>query len=192
MRLQAILLAAGSSQRFNGDKLLRPTPASRCLLDIGYQAITQLTDQVLVIIRDDVQLHQHCLQRRYPCLINPRAESGMAGSIIAGVNATANADGWAICLADMPMIQAATLQRLASTWTGHAITVPTWQGQDGHPVIFSRKYREALTSLQGDRGARRLLHDNPEVYRVDTDDAGVCFDVDTDSDWDTWLQTFPG
>lgn len=192
MLLQALLLAAGSSQRFNGDKLLRPTPTSRCLLDIGYQMAKQLTDHVLVIIRDDTPLHQHCQQHQYPCLVNPSADSGMASSIVAGVNATAKVDGWAIFLADMPAIQKETLQRLATTWTKHAITLPTWQEQDGHPVIFSGKYRKALTSLQGDRGARVLLRDNSEVYRVDTDDAGVCFDIDTDADWETWLRTFPG
>jgi len=190
MRLQAILLAAGSSQRFNGNKLLCSLDNSQCLLDICYRTAKQLTDQVLVIIRDDTQLHNHCQSHQYPCLVNLCADSGMASSIVAGINATMDVDGWAIFLADMPAIQTETLKQLAATWMKHAITLPTWQGQDGHPVIFSHKYRVALTSLQGDRGARTLLHDNREVYRVETEDAGVCLDIDTDADWETWQRNF--
>ena len=186
MPLQAILLAAGSSQRFTGNKLLRPLASSYCLLDICYRLATQLTDQVVVVIRDDTRLQKHCQQHQFPYLVNSQSLTGMASSIVTGVSATADADGWAICLADMPCIRPETMQRLASTWVTHGITVPVCNAKTGHPVIFSGKYRDALTSLRGDRGARELFRNSPDVYRMQTDDAGVCVDIDTDEDWENW------
>lgn len=148
----------------------------------------QLTDQVIAVIRNDEKLQKHCQQHHYPYLINMQSQTGMASSIAAGVLETRNAEGWAIFLADMPSIHPSTLRKLAQSWSDHSITAPVWRGLTGHPVIFSRKYYNALTSLQGDRGARQLLRNNPDVYSIETDDPGVCFDIDTDLDFETWLQ----
>ena len=186
--LQALILAAGSSQRFPTNKLLHPLPSQDCLLDISVHLAGSLTSQVLVVINTDVRLQQHCLTHDYPYVINTRAASGMASSIACGVAATADAAGWAIFLADMPGIKTDTLQLLAETWTAHGITVPTYQGQRGHPVIFSAKWRTALCALSGDQGARSLLQNQPAAEFVETDDAGVCFDVDTEDEWKTYLE----
>lgn len=122
-------------------------------------------------------------------IINAAAHTGIASSIACGVNATMDADGWAIFLADMPAINPATLKLLAETWHAHTITLPRYQQQHGHPVIFSQDWAAQLCALQGDQGARHLLRDNPAVYHLDTDDAGVCFDIDTEADWNAYLRT---
>lgn len=181
--LQAVVLAAGSSRRFPGNKLIQPLSAQRCLLDISYSIASLLTPEVLLVISDDAALLSHCHARHYPFIVNSQSHRGMASSIVAAVSATPAADGWAIFLADMPCIKPATLALLADTWSAHEITVPVWQQQSGHPVIFSRQWSDALLALQGDRGARSLLQNNPAVFRLETDDAGVCFDIDTEADW---------
>lgn len=187
-KLQAVILAAGSSRRFPSNKLLRPLPDRRCLLDISVQLGSILTPWVLLVVNDDPQLQAHCRQHRYPFTVNAQAHTGMASSIKVAVSTTADADAWAIFLADMPRIQAATLQRLADIWPAHEITVPTYQQQTGHPVIFSHRWFDPLCALHGDRGARELLHDNSAVHYVETADAGVCFDIDTEADWETYLE----
>lgn len=186
--LQALILAAGSSQRFPTNKLLRTLPDGRCLLDIACQQACQLTTSVLLIINHDEKLRDYCEAHRYQYVINTQAQSGMASSIACGVAATAEAIGWAIFLADMPCIKPSTLQLLADSCPGHAVTIPTNQRQHGHPVIFSAQWYTALRGLTGDQGARSLLRDNPAVYFLETDDAGVCFDIDTQEDWDNFVR----
>jgi molybdenum cofactor cytidylyltransferase len=186
--LQAVILAAGSSRRFPSNKLLRPLPDRRCLLDISAQLASVLTPQVLLVVNDDPQLQAHCRTLRYPFTVNAQAHTGMASSIAAAVTATADAEAWAIFLADMPCIQPATLQALTDIWPAHEITVPTYQQQTGHPVIFSHSWFDALCALHGDRGARALLRNNPAVHYVETADSGVCFDIDTEADWQTYLE----
>jgi molybdenum cofactor cytidylyltransferase len=187
-QLQALILAAGSSRRFPTNKLLQPLPTQTCLLDISYQLASTLTPQVLLVINTDEQLKEHCRSHHYSYLINPEADTGMASSIVWGVNATAEAAGWAIFLADMPCIQPTTLRLLADSWSAHEVMVPTYQRQRGHPVIFSSKWRSALCALSSDQGARGLLQNHPAVHCLETDDAGVCFDIDTQADWETYLE----
>jgi len=187
-KLQAVVLAAGSSRRFPTNKLLRPLPDRRCLLDLSVHLASVMTSDVLLVISTDPTLQTHCRTHQYPFTINTQAHTGMASSIAAAVTTTPDADGWAILLADMPCIKPLTLQQLATTWTAHEITLPTYQGQIGHPVIFSRNWYDALCALQGDRGARGLLQNNPAAYRLATDDAGVCFDIDTEADWLSYLE----
>jgi molybdenum cofactor cytidylyltransferase len=189
--LQALILAAGSSRRFPANKLLRPLPDQSCLLDRSYQLAKMLTPQVLVVINSDPQMQAYCRAHQLPFVINHEAHTGIASSIACGVTATATAEGWAIFLADMPTILATTLQLLAQTWSAHEVTLPCYQRQHGHPVIFSKHWLPKLRSLHGDQGARALLQDNPAVHYVTTDDAGVCFDIDTEADWETFLRTLP-
>lgn len=187
--LQALILAAGSSRRFPSNKLLRPLPDGRCLLDVSHQLAHMLTPHVLLVINDKDQLQQHCLAQQYNYVINPQADSGMASSIACGVTASADTDGWAIFLADMPCITRATLQLLRDDWTTHDITIPTFQHHHGHPVIFSHHWYERLCALSGDQGARRLLREHPQVFHLGTNDPGICFDIDTEADWDSYLES---
>ena len=188
LQLQAVILAAGSSRRFPVNKLLRPLPTNTCLLDIAYQHASALTPNVLLVINADAQMQQHCLAHRYNTLLNPQADTGMASSIACAVAATPQADGWAVFLADVPCIEPATLKLLADSWSAHEVTVPVYQQRHGHPVIFSGEWFTTLCALSGDQGARGLLRNNPAVYRLETNDAGVCFDIDTESDWEAYLK----
>ena len=138
--LQVLLLAAGHSRRFGSNKLLQHIEAGVSVLDRSYHAASALHASPLLVISDDPALRAHCEERNYPYLINAQAEQGMASSIVCGVNATAGADGWAICLADMPCIRHRTMQQLREAWRGEQIIVPRYQQQGGHPVIFPRRY----------------------------------------------------
>jgi molybdenum cofactor cytidylyltransferase len=188
-QLQALILAAGSSRRFPTNKLLRALPDQRCLLDISYQLASVMTPDVLLVINDDVRMREYCRSRDYRHVVNPVADTGMASSIVCALTATAEADAWAIFLADMPRIKPATLRALADNWSAHSVTVPTYQHRQGHPVIFPRSWFTTLCALTGDQGARQLLRDNPRVKQVPTEDAGVCFDIDTEADWENYLDT---
>lgn len=186
-QLQALILAAGSSRRFPVNKLLRRLPDKRCLLDISYQLASALTPDCLLVINADARMREYCQSHHYNYLVNPQADTGMASSIACAVAATPAADGWAILLADMPCIKPATLKLLSDSWSAYEVTVPDYQHQHGHPVIFSHNWFSALCALKGDQGARGLWQDNPAVYHLPTDDAGVCFDIDTEEDWSRYL-----
>ena len=119
-----------------------------------------------------------------PCHVVERADTahlaspGMGDSIACGVAATPDAKGWLILPADLPLIQASTLLKVASALQQHEVVLPRYQGQQGHPVGFAPSCREALLRLTGDQGARAVVAQH-SVCRVDVDDEGCVLDVDT-------------
>jgi molybdenum cofactor cytidylyltransferase len=106
----------------------------------------------------------------------------MAASLVHALQATQDADGWLIALADMPFVAPDTMETLAHA-IGHGadIAAPVYRGQRGNPVAFSREHLPRLLRLEGDRGARGLLQEFP-VREVRVDDPGILRDIDTPED----------
>lgn len=63
------------------------------------------------------------------------------------------------------------------------MAAPCHQSGRGHPVGFASRWRDALSALTGDAGARSLLqaHADP-LARIEVVDPGCLFDVDTPAD----------
>jgi molybdenum cofactor cytidylyltransferase len=123
----------------------------------------------------------HCHVVRPDMLPEGGTQSGMGDSIAAGVAATAGAPGWLILPADLPLIRATTLRQIAFM-TGHAVVVPVFRGQRGHPVRFAADCGPELTNLKGNQGAAQLIRARAaidSVAFVDVEDEGCVTDVDT-------------
>jgi len=119
-------------------------------------------------------------------LVRPEGGTrGMGESISLGVQSTAGASGWLILPADLPLIQPASLLRVAEGLGEKGVVVPYYQQQAGHPVGFRREYGEALLGLSGDRGAREIVmlaRSQGNVLDLSLADYGVTFDIDTLAD----------
>lgn len=112
---------------------------------------------------------------------------GMGDSIAAAVKATAQANGWLILPADLPLVRPQTLQALAQQLmqaeAGQLQVIqPFYEGQKGHPVAFSRAAGDELQRLSGDQGASSIVRkaaQTQQFQRWDCDDIGCILDVDT-------------
>lgn len=176
-----ILLAAGSASRFGTDKLLHPLPDGIAIGIASATALIQALPHSIAVVKPGDQLLINAYTKLGLKVIeNPRAHEGMGTSLAAGVNATADASGWLITLADMPKIKPATICALAEKLNnGASIVAPVFESQRGHPVGFSSYWREQLQSLTGDKGARDLITKNAyELELLMTEDAGVLQDID--------------
>jgi molybdenum cofactor cytidylyltransferase len=106
---------------------------------------------------------------------------GMGDSIASAVRATRNAPGWLILPADLPLIQAVTLQLISNAALPCDVLVPTHAGHRGHPVRFSPACGDALAALAGSKGAASVV----KCYRsaeLEVNDVGCVMDIDTVSD----------
>jgi molybdenum cofactor cytidylyltransferase len=108
----------------------------------------------------------------------------MGHSLVCGIAASREADGWVIALADMPFLQPATIEAVASRVANSGrIALPAYRGERGHPVGFGSRYRDELLQLGGDAGARALIGRHvDDVEVIDSDDPGVLRDIDTKAD----------
>lgn len=186
-----ILLAAGASSRFGGDKLLYPLPDGSTLGVASARSLRGGVDRALAVVRPQDRTLISLLQREgldiLPC---PPAAGGMGHSISCGVGAAPDADGWVVALADMPFIQARTIGTVAKLLRGGAsLVAPVCDGRRGHPVGFGRPFFDALRALTGDTGARHLLETHADqLTGISCDDRGVLIDIDSPQDLARWMQ----
>lgn len=162
-----LILAAGRSERFRAasggiDKLEAPLNGRR------------VRDWVLAAVQQS-GLPWQIVERSHTAHLDT---PGMGDSIACGVAATAQAQGWLVLPADLPLIQPETLLQVAQALQTHAVVVPTWQGERGHPVGFAVSCRDELLALTGDHGARAVVQRHG-AHLLPVQDPGCAHDVDT-------------
>ncbi|MEX3759431.1 nucleotidyltransferase family protein [Paraburkholderia phenoliruptrix] len=179
-----ILLAAGVGSRFDPhgvqNKLLARLPDGTPVAQEAAHRLLLAVPTVLAVVRPGAEALARLLNDAgCDVAFAAGAERGMGASLAAGIQASEDAEGWIIALADMPRIQSSTIEAVARALDGGAsLVAPFYGGQRGHPVGFGAAHREALLSLDGDSGARALFK-SERVMRLDVDDAGILRDVDT-------------
>lgn len=182
--IAGLLLAAGRSTRFGGDKLLAPLHG-RPVLHWSAAAIAAEVDVLYVVVppRPDSAARVEALAGIPAALVeHPGRDAGMASSICAGVAALpADAEAVVIALADQPRVSPQVVRALCARWRndGGSAVVPRYRDGQGHPVLFARAHFAALGELQGDRGARALLDRLGDACALEPVDAMRPVDVDT-------------
>ena len=117
---------------------------------------------------------------------------GMSASLRAGLAAVSEeADAVMVVLADMPEIGADVMGKLIAAFDageGREICrAVAADGTPGHPVLFGRRFFEALAGLTGDRGAREVVRAAGEfVVDVPTNGKAAITDLDTPEAWAAW------
>ncbi|MDB5750344.1 MAG: molybdopterin-guanine dinucleotide biosynthesis protein MobA [Ramlibacter sp.] len=117
-----------------------------------------------------------------PWHLEDAGHAGMGDSIAAAVHATRDAGGWLVLPGDLPLVQPASLQRIAAAMAEQGVVVPTWQGERGHPVGFAAGCRAALLALRGGYGAAAIMRAEAAAGRLlelALADAGIRTDIDT-------------
>lgn len=182
-----ILLAAGQSERFKGNKLLYPLADSMPIALAAAQHLCAVLPDTIAVVSDGhgdvVQLLENAgLQ----IIVNRRAHQGIGTSIACGVTASQDAQGWVVALADMPFVPEKIVQSVvAGLQHGSDVVAPVYRQQRGHPVGFSRRHANALMKLSTDDGARSVIAMNRATLDlIEVDEEGVVIDIDTIDDPD--------
>ena len=176
-RVVAVVLAAGQSTRFGGDKLLhklgdRPLGAhiAATLMDLPLAA------RLAVIPQDSPR---RALYSGFEIIENPHPSRGMGTSLALGATRAIalDADALLVCLADMPYVGTLHLAALLATEGPVVATVAS--GIRSPPALFSREILPLLATLTGDAGARDLIRSATTI----TADAAMLRDFDTPADF---------
>ena len=185
-----ILLAAGFSRRFGTiDKLLQRLPDGRPIALAAAESLVKVLPTSIAVVRPENKvLAELLLNAGLKIVCCSDAPQEMADSLTTAIRFSAQVevsnDGFVIALADMPYIQPATISMVANKLSnGASIVIPTFEGQRGHPVAFSAKFRHALENLHGDEGARAIIKQHPnDVELITSMDSGILADIDTPAD----------
>lgn len=118
-----------------------------------------------------------------PWHVEAAGHPGMGDSIAAAVRATAQAPGWLVLPADLPLVRPDTLVQVAQALVQGrgSVVMPLYHGERGHPVGFAAACRDGLQALRGEGGAASVLHQQAAQQRwsMTLDDPGMVTDIDT-------------
>lgn len=178
-----IVLAAGFSRRFNGDKRKALMPDQSTVLDTTLRNIPLAISKRILVLRPGDEALAKKYQHQWNIVIAENSEQGMGESLCAGIRAVSNWQGCLLALGDMPFIEPATYLMVQSSLKMHAIVQPKYKEQRGHPVGFQESLFPELKKLSGDKGARSIVKAHAEhIYELTCNDQGIVRDIDRPSD----------
>ncbi len=192
--LHAVVLAAGQGSRFGGAKLLETWRGASVLhgalaaaFAAPVQAVTVVTGAHAEAVGASARAFADGRPNGPPLRLVHAADhaQGLSASLKQAVRSLpGDATGILLFLGDMPGVPTGALQPLADALASGALAAaPRYRGERGHPVAISRALFGELLTLDGDRGAAKVLAGLGErLALIETSDEGVLYDVDTPQD----------
>lgn len=185
-RLAVILLAAGESRRFNGNKMLAPVdgvPMYRIIVD-KIMDIPAVSRVIVTRYREIIDYVEENAGGRITAVRNDRSELGISHSIQLGVRSCrdSGASAYMFAVCDQPWLSKESILKLADVFfeSGKGIACLSYGGIPGNPVIFHERYLEELLALKGDIGGRAVMKNHPEdVEMMEAEDDRELADIDT-------------
>jgi molybdenum cofactor cytidylyltransferase len=182
-KVVAIVLAAGFGSRMGGDKMRAIVDGKPMVAVTVRNTLASAVDDVIVVTGHDNQNVEASLAGLNVRVVhNPHYASGLATSLRAGIEAAGDVDAVVVCLGDMPRVTASVIDKLIAAFNPvehRSIVVPRCNDTFGNPVLWGAEHFGRLTSLIGDKGARKLLAElATDVTEVEADE-GVLVDADT-------------
>ncbi|MEO7121016.1 MAG: nucleotidyltransferase family protein [Ginsengibacter sp.] len=188
-----IILAAGESSRMKEPKQLLPFKGKTLLKHTIDEALNSGFQVIVVLGANEPIITEHLEDNLIPIVFNKNWKDGIATSIKAGlakaIEKNTEIENCILCVCDQPYISANLFKALSDKkkTSGKKIVASSYAATLGTPVLFDKKYFDALLNLQGNEGAKKLL----SLYEDDI--ASISFekgelDIDTKSDYEKFIE----
>ena len=186
--ISAILLAAGQSKRMNGENKLIKEIQGIPLIKLSVKNIlASPIDELIVVLGYQKEIIEKLIDKneKIKLVFNKDFEGGMASSIKTGLNHLSNnTKAFFICLGDMPMVNSNIYNQIIKSRNQKNIIVPTYNGQQGNPVLFDKSMKEKVLDIRGDVGAKKILELNKDkILNLEIDDQSITKGFDTQGDF---------
>ena len=192
--ISSILLAAGQSLRMKDEnKLIKEINGIPLIKYAAKNILASAVDEIIVVtghenkkIEDAIGIH-----KKIRFVYNKDFKSGISSSIKTGLHSISKkTDAFFISLGDMPNVNQNIYNKLIKSRENYnkklklkhkkEIIIPTHEGKEGNPVLFSKFMKDQIMLLEGDLGARKIIELNKnKILNVPFHNEGISLDFDT-------------
>ena len=185
MKINLILLAAGNSKRFNGNKLLAIYKNKPIYMYIVEKVVNLKINKIICVTQYE-EIKEALLNTNINVVMNNNSNLGVSSSIKIGINFDKNADGYMFMVCDQLFISIQTLNSVIDNFIkgDKGIVCVGCGNNKGNPVIFSKKYINELLSLEGDNGGKVIIKGNlNDLKIVNINNRIELVDIDTQEEF---------
>lgn len=193
--IRAIVLAAGRSRRMGAQKVLLPFGGKTVIAHIVDELLRSVIDEVYVVVGHEGERVATALSGRPVSVVaNPDYGRGMLSSVRCGLRALPQpCEAILLALGDQPAVTCELVDTMVRSFTAtdKGILAPLYQGQRGHPLLFSEHYRDEILTCHDEVGLRGLLRAHPnDVFELSVSTSAVLSDMDFPEDYRRELASF--
>jgi len=186
--ISAILLAAGTSSRFEGKNKLLSKYKNKVLFKYAYEELVKSKiNEIVVVLGKNRNEFKKIIStnQKVKILYNKNYKKGMSTSIKEGLKKIKKpTKGFLICLSDMPKIKANVHNKIIKKFSlnKNYPVVPTYNKKRGNPVCFPYNFKRKLMKLKGDTGAKNILK-KTKFISINIKSKSILIDFDKRSDF---------
>lgn len=183
-----LILAAGSSSRMGESKQLLPWGKTTLLGNAIEQALLVKNVAIVVVLGANGEEIENSIESYDVKIVhNENWKRGIGSSISYGVKSILRnyeVSSILIMLGDQPFVKSEYLSKLCETSESHKrkIIVSDYRSNIGVPAVFGADYFSDLTSLNNEKGAKKIIHKYQKSIKV-VDFENNLIDVDTEKEY---------
>ena len=183
MKINLILLAAGNSDRFKGNKLLTTVNDKPMYMNVVEKTLKlKFKVNKIILVTQYEEIKEALVEQPIQIIMNKNSELGIAHSIKLGISDNIEADAYMFMVCDQPFILLESMEKLIDRFmkSNKGMACVQYEGKLGNPTIFSRKYTKELLSLNGDVGGKSIIKKHlDDLEKVEISHKVELMDIDT-------------
>jgi molybdenum cofactor cytidylyltransferase len=188
MIFSVIILAGGRSTRMGTMKQLLPWGKRTILQHVIDTASAVNPAEIIVVLGHNASEISGVLKDEpVKIAVNKEFSNGMSSSLKTALrHVSPESDTYVFMLGDQPLVTVDLLRLLLEHHNKSklGITVPVYKNEKGRPVIIDSKYREELTTMEGEIGAKQVIDAHPDdVQEIPVYSEEVIVDIDTQEEY---------
>ena len=196
--ISAIILAAGLSSRMNGEnKLTKKINGIPLISHTIKNILGSAVDEIVIVVGYEGDILKSLIEKnkKIKIIYNKNYNSGIASSIKIGLkNISTKTEAFFISLGDMPNVNQNIYNKLIKVRDKYnkklkikykkEIIIPTYEGKNGNPILFSKHMKKKIMKIEGDVGAKSLVELNMnKILKVPFKNDAIILDFDKPEDF---------
>ena len=196
--ISSILLAAGESKRMESEnKLVKEVNGIPILKYAVKNILGSSIDELIIVLGHEKEIIESIIEknRKIKFVYNKNYKNGVTSSIRTGLEfISENTEAFFICLGDMPNVNQNIYNKLIKARYSYnkklktnlkkEIIIPTYNSQEGNPVLFSKYIKKKIMDMKKDLEFEKIIDLNREkVLNVPFKNDGVVLDFNTQEDF---------